>query len=747
MGKLDDDFCIGYSELLSGDYIFKGEDFDWFYTLEKTTFRCEYIYISVSRYCDGEYIADWKTAKLTLNSGNWDLDTCKVSFKPETEDKYACFTDNKDSKLNLLSTVVGDDRGTVTLSGGTLEYYECTKTYPGPVEDPEPCPQPSGNEWTLYYVKIISDDSGRTEEYKYARLNMGDGTYQPAVVYNPVISADPSGHGSQEVWSVAGADGSINSIDNGMKLRVCFQSFLDSFCSDLTLKSNFFQWNPDTETTTNYVTGVLSKVLNLFLFQKTDVRTPDVSANATVADISFADLIKNICTAYNLRWDIIDNFFQIEHLSFWNKEQGLDLTIPRYAKNILYSKKYTYATEEMKKFETFKFMEAQGIDFVGDDIYYESACVDNTTSDDNKKLFEANLITTDIAFVLAHPDTANDDTISNDGFCLVACNTDNNIITEAPVLDSVARLNNSLAWAQLQRDYYQYGRILLHGYMNRMSATFLSSIPTKKQVKLLIPLCCADEFDPFDLVTTQLSTDGNVDSATFDMSSETLELNLLFNAETGLIGDDGPVANNDTATTPVNTPVIIEILANDTDAGGTIDPTTVIIVNGGGYGTTIVNLDGTITYTPNTDYQGFDTLLYTVKDNWGVVSNIGSVSVAVGDTDPPPESDAHWGSTEVISEDALTDYEQTSLIGEAGEVVNIEVSNYINTNGGAITFNGVTVTGIGQTFSFTLDGSGLSALIDVHLDGVTNPGTILLAQFTILDTTGSPVAYQINRTL
>ena len=73
-----------------------------------------------------------------------------------------------------------------------------------------------------------------------------------------------------------------------------------------------------------------------------------------------------------------------------------------------------------------------------------------------------------------------------------------------------------------------------------------------------------------------------------------------------------PDANPDCATTPEDTPVVIDVLANDTDPNG--DPLEVVGVPTAGHGTVAVNPDGTLTYTPDENYNGPDTITYTITD-------------------------------------------------------------------------------------------------------------------------------------
>ncbi|MDD3774943.1 MAG: cadherin-like domain-containing protein [Sulfurovaceae bacterium] len=89
--------------------------------------------------------------------------------------------------------------------------------------------------------------------------------------------------------------------------------------------------------------------------------------------------------------------------------------------------------------------------------------------------------------------------------------------------------------------------------------------------------------------------------------------------------NDNPVANPDTATTKENTEVVINVLANDTDVDG--DKLTVSIATATN-GAIIINDDGTLTYTPNIDFYGNDTINYTVSDgNGGTNSSIASIYI------------------------------------------------------------------------------------------------------------------------
>lgn len=79
-------------------------------------------------------------------------------------------------------------------------------------------------------------------------------------------------------------------------------------------------------------------------------------------------------------------------------------------------------------------------------------------------------------------------------------------------------------------------------------------------------------------------------------------------------GNQLPVANNDTAELSWNMSITIDVLNNDTDADN--DILEVSSVNAS-FGEVIVNNNNTITYTPNLNYAGNDTINYGITDGQG----------------------------------------------------------------------------------------------------------------------------------
>ncbi|MFT4924839.1 MAG: putative delta-60 repeat protein [Phenylobacterium sp.] len=108
--------------------------------------------------------------------------------------------------------------------------------------------------------------------------------------------------------------------------------------------------------------------------------------------------------------------------------------------------------------------------------------------------------------------------------------------------------------------------------------------------------------------------------------------------------NDAPVAVNDSATTSVNTQVSILVLANDTDIDG---DTLFISAANADNGT--VNITGTsLTYQPNSDFAGTDTINYTIGDGAGGTASA-QVVVTINSNQSPIAVDDSYS----ISEDTI----------------------------------------------------------------------------------------------
>jgi hypothetical protein len=87
-----------------------------------------------------------------------------------------------------------------------------------------------------------------------------------------------------------------------------------------------------------------------------------------------------------------------------------------------------------------------------------------------------------------------------------------------------------------------------------------------------------------------------------------------------------PVAVDDSASTSMDSPVNISVLANDSDPDG--DPLTVTGLTQPSSGLAVVEADQTVTYTPNAGFTGTDSFTYRAFDGEDL-SNLATVTITV----------------------------------------------------------------------------------------------------------------------
>jgi hypothetical protein len=97
--------------------------------------------------------------------------------------------------------------------------------------------------------------------------------------------------------------------------------------------------------------------------------------------------------------------------------------------------------------------------------------------------------------------------------------------------------------------------------------------------------------------------------------------------------------------------VVIDILANDSDADGSVDPSSIVITAVPSHGTAVPGSDGRVSYTSSAGFSGTDSFSYSIKDRQGREAlAAGRVIVTVQPSDqspsnpPPPGSGGSNGS-------------------------------------------------------------------------------------------------------
>lgn len=166
--------------------------------------------------------------------------------------------------------------------------------------------------------------------------------------------------------------------------------------------------------------------------------------------------------------------------------------------------------------------------------------------------------------------------------------------------------------------------------------------------------------------------------------------------------NDAPTAAADSASTAEDTPVSHNVLTNDSDPDG--DSLSLVAVADPAHGSVSFAANGTITYTPDANWSGTDTVQYTVSD--GTDTSTGILTVTVDPANDPPVAGDDSASTErdmavilsVLANDSDPDGDALTVTGATDGS-----SGTVTNNGdGTLTYNpNAGFSGV-DTFTYTV---------------------------------------------
>lgn len=522
------------------DITLVGEDFNKFYAIEKSDNRCDRFLFKVILECTGASDHIIFDGYFSMSKGKWDLDECKVVFNINWNDPYECI-DKNDEEYNMFDR--GLNRPDVNLGVSfRIGHYACWSDNFGGV----PCDafELGLLQWTLIeYVQatpeLVHYRFFRNELFCDCDFDPGDDwvevfpcTDGVKVYAKPFDIDNNSGTVDAFLSSIGTVDAppflqEVSVIDNGMSFFDLLQNLLFEICPGTVIVSDFFQYNPENPSQINYVNNQENLLTNIFIFQKSDVKRHYASNNASKGLVKFKKKLEQICQMTNCGYKFIDGKLRIEHVSWFQTDLGLNLLSFDNAL-IQGTKKYEYDLSKVSDKEAFEFMESGNEDFIGHPITYDNGCFDGNNKADNDIKIED--ITTDLLYCLENPASSNSN-VSDDGFVLLACDNNNNVITSIGILSGQNVMNYPLTWSYLHENFFRHGRFELEGTLNDQPTTFESKLPQIKQEKFSAVLPCKyiKWFDPLDKIRGQLGY-GYVSNAELVLSQCVLNLELLLDS-------------------------------------------------------------------------------------------------------------------------------------------------------------------------------------------------------------------------
>ena len=174
--------------------------------------------------------------------------------------------------------------------------------------------------------------------------------------------------------------------------------------------------------------------------------------------------------------------------------------------------------------------------------------------------------------------------------------------------------------------------------------------------------------------------------------------------------NDPPEAVDDEAETLEDVPMVVDVLANDTDVDG--DPLEVVAVGSAGHGTTAI-AEGGVRYASELNWYGTDRFTYTIADPGGLTATA-RVTMTVLPVNDAPEA------VGVIPDQALE---------EGGAPVTVELTEYFtDVDGDVLTYTAVssdetaataTVSGSTLTLSAMVAGTATVTVTASDVEGLT----------------------------
>lgn len=490
----------------------------------------------------------------------WDISNCRVSVRIDPQDDYTCFLREWGNQINIFDGTATHD---VSAFFGAIECELCVETAPGsppdyplssiPVAECTPALSPSDG-WTITYNinegvtlvsvgppalyetqigtqtrycrQFVSDASHSSEPPGDGWLNVTGGWARAITVTADLANSALTPNASNELIQAFFSPGLnledednpvISTIDNGVLLNDLLVTFAP--CG-LDVVSDFFGIDPDATAPANDAYTWASEYAQaIIVWQKSDVKRPGATNNATNGKWTYQGLLNAIAVQYNLRLRITGTTLRIEHVSYFEAANGTDIATD-YPDRIRGLHRYQIDDSQTPKSERWQFMENTSAAFAGVPIKYNCFGDENT----GEQVYQIERTNNDIPELLNSPDS-----FADDGFVFGCCHEDSGtyyLISAENPIDSTLYLNGPFSIPNLLDALHRWERPLPEGDLNEVATTFESSRKRKKQTSISIPMGATDffAFDFSELVNTQIGW-GEVTEASYDAASCLLTLN------------------------------------------------------------------------------------------------------------------------------------------------------------------------------------------------------------------------------
>ena len=200
--------------------------------------------------------------------------------------------------------------------------------------------------------------------------------------------------------------------------------------------------------------------------------------------------------------------------------------------------------------------------------------------------------------------------------------------------------------------------------------------------------------------------------------------------------NDAPVAVADVVTTDEDTPINIDVAANDTDVdnGDSADNSTISLLTLPANGSASLNA-GVVVYTPDTNYAGSDSFTYAIDDQNGATSNTATVMINITGVNDAPIAANDSANTD--EDNAVT----VNLVNNDSDVDGTVDATSVSIMGqpanGAVSVNATTGA---ATYTPNADFNGSDSFTYVVQDDAGATSNLATVSLTINSVNDAPVA-------
>lgn len=534
---------------VSSDLTFQKGDYTLLKTIEDLG-TCENINLYIDAFCGGVWVRDF-AGTISLRKCTWDRHKCQVKVKVQPNDVSRCVEDKSIEKVNILSVAF---KPAVFSFQGFIETVTCpTQAFTlAPINSTNYVRNNSciniSEGWVIkknLITNIVANGGffDGNVATTWVRQRVNGGSMPPGSGWISIGGIDwvrpisttkdfANSYGSydtplggdindERLISSMFGNGTATIYENGMYLKDILELLVNNASStcNYTIISDFFSINRDFTNPTNIAyTNALASYNNMIVYKTADVKRPTALEKSTKMFISLDEIIDDLRNLFNIEVSTYKvgatNFFRIEHLSYYDNINGLDLTLQW--QNVTQGEVYSYESDKLPKEERFYFStqtdETGGI-FDGYTIKYTNSCADSKTVIEHR----VNNGYTNVAFL------RDNDSYPDASLTYVACRD----VAGQNFIISDLNLNDYMTWDKLQEYFHYYGRPFTSGTINNVAKTFVTPGIRLEEIEVINQTPCSiNSIDVNRLIRSKLGW-GKVKSASYDALNCTLSISLL----------------------------------------------------------------------------------------------------------------------------------------------------------------------------------------------------------------------------